>query len=171
MTAMIPTLKTDRLILRPFALSDFDTYADFVTSDRTEFMGGPYDRDTAWNWFCNDTGHWQLFGFGGLMITTHDGDLVGQVSVTQGISFPEPEIGWFLFDGHEGKGYAGEAAQCLRDFVVREQRVTSLVSYVAPGNAASAKLAERMGARLDDTAARPADNPLVYRHPVTGGAA
>jgi len=60
--------------------------------------------------------------------------------------------------GHEGRGYATEAALALRDWAF------SLVSYIAPGNAASVAVAERLGARLDPAAPRTVPADLVYRH-------
>ncbi|MCP4820480.1 MAG: GNAT family N-acetyltransferase, partial [Shimia sp.] len=37
-------------------------------------------------------------------------------------------------------------------------------SYIDPPNAPSIRLAEKLGAVRDDTAARPDPNDLVYRH-------
>ena len=37
----IPTLETDRLILRPHRLEDWPDYAALMCSDRAAFMGGP----------------------------------------------------------------------------------------------------------------------------------
>lgn len=166
---VIPTLKTDRLVLRPMQMSDFDSYAAFVASDRAAYMGGPLDRATAWNWFASDTAHWHLFGFGGLMITLTDGTLVGQVSVTKGVTFPEAELGWFLFAGFEGKGFGTEAATALRKWVYDFADLTTLVSYVSPENSASVHLAERMDAHRDHSAAVPEGETSaqthVYRHP------
>ena len=65
---MIPTLATERLILRPYAVEDFDGYASFVGSDEAVYMDGPHDRGTAWDWFCHDVASWHLFGHGSLTI-------------------------------------------------------------------------------------------------------
>ncbi|WP_417248443.1 GNAT family N-acetyltransferase [Celeribacter sp.] len=163
-----PTITTPRLTLRAPRLEDFETYADFCASARSVYMDGPHDREKAWAWFCNDTAHWALFGYGGLMIEV-DGALAGQVAVTKGIGFPETELGWFLFDGFEGQGYAAEAAFALRDWVYENTDLDTLVSYVSPQNTASAALAERLGATRDVDAARPAgetaDDCIVFRHP------
>ena len=44
--------------------------------------------------------------------------------------------------------------------------LTDLVSYVEPPNAASIRLAERLGCSRDDAARRPDPSDFVYRHPV-----
>ena len=94
------------------------------------------------------------------------GVTVGQVGLNAGPLFPETELGWQLFQGHEGKGYATEAAAALRDWGFANLGVASLVSYVDPGNLASARVAERLGAVLDADAPRQIgdETDLVFRH-------
>ena len=59
------------------------------------------------------------------------------------------------------------AAAALRAHVTERMKLPSLVSYIDRENAASIRLAERLGARLDPDAARPeGDDCLVYRHPL-----
>lgn len=149
-------------------MRDFAAYAAFAASPRAVYMGGPHNQAKAWDWFCNDTAHWALMGFGGLMIE-RDGAAIGQVAVTQGVHFPEPELGWFLFEGHEGHGYALEAAFALREWVYANTDLDTLVSCVDPRNAASIALATRLGAVIDPTAKRPQgetpDKTVVFRHP------
>lgn len=161
-----PTLTTDRLTLRPLRWEDFADYAAFLATDRAWGMGGPHGLRTAWEYFCNDTAQWVLFGHGGLMIVPNGSDApVGQVAVCHGPIFPEPELGWFLYAGQEGKGYASEAARALRDWAFDVRGLVTLVSYIDPGNAASVRLAERIGGVLDPDAATPFNDPdLVYRH-------
>lgn len=161
-----PTIATDRLVLRPVGMGDHAAYVAFVTSDRARYMGGPHEPETGWEWLTNDVAHWELLGFGGLAVMRGDVH-VGQVSVTQGVEFPEPELGWFLFDGHERKGYAREAAAALKSWVVAQRRVETLVSYIDRANVASMRLASVLGAVRDDAAARPEGSDcLVYRHEV-----
>ena len=152
---MAPTLTTARLVLRPATMADFPAYRGFVTSDRTRFMGGPHDAATAWNWFCNDTAQWALLDMGALIVTLQ-GRAVGQVAVCGGPIFPEPELGWFLFEAaDEGQGFAFEAAAAMRDWALGLRGLTSVVAYVDAGNAASIRLATRLGGVLDEGAATP----------------
>jgi RimJ/RimL family protein N-acetyltransferase len=159
-----PTLQTARLVLRPAAMADFPIYRSFVTSDRTRFMGGPHDAAKAWDWFCNDMAQWALLDMGALIVT-HQGRAVGQVAVCGGPIFPEPELGWFLFDAaDEGHGFAAEAASALRDWALGVRGLASVVSYVDARNAASIRLVERLGGWLDAGAATPDGmDTLVYR--------
>ncbi len=162
-----PTLVTQRLILRAPVFDDFADHAAFWASDRSVHMGGPLARNAAWGWFCNDLAQWALFGHGALMLTLQQGGpAIGQVAVMHGPLFPEPELGWFIYPAHEGKGYVTEAAAALRDWAFGTRGLTTLVSYVDPPNHRSARVAERLGAVLDPDAATPGNDPnLVYRHP------
>ena len=161
---MTPTLTTPRLTLRAPTMADFPAYAAFVTGPRTTFMGGPHDAATAWAWFCNDVAQWALKDMGGLIVT-RDGAAIGQVAVCHNPEFPEPELGWFLFDAaDEGRGYASEAAAALRDWALGPRGLPTLVAYVDAKNTSSRRLAERLGATLDPAAATPQGMAtLVYR--------
>ena len=163
---MAPTLTTARLVLRPATMADFPAYRGFVTGERTRFVGGPHDAATAWSWFCNDVAQWALLGMGGLIVMRRAEDAaIGTVGLTQGPSFPEPELGWFLYDRAEGQGFATEAAAALRDWGFGPLGLNTMVSYIDPDNSASVRVAERLGARIDPQAATPDNAPTrVYRH-------
>ena len=72
-----------------------------------------------------------------------------------------------IFGNSEGKGIAYEAAHAARQDAFTRLGWNTAVSYIAPENVRSIKLAERMGAVLDPKAKAPKeDEPcLVYRHP------
>lgn len=162
---MIPTITTERLVLRPPAHADLAPMAAMLASDRARFMGGPYDSKGAWRLFCQDIALWQLFGHGALMIDLRGtGECVGEVGINHGPFYPEKELGWLLFAGHEGHGYAVEAARALRDWAFNERQLDGLVSYIDPDNRASIVVAERLGAVLDPDAPRQDARDLVYRH-------
>ncbi|ASM71378.1 MULTISPECIES: GNAT family N-acetyltransferase [Roseobacteraceae] len=162
---VIPTLKTPRLTLRPMRAEDWTGYHRVMTSDRSIYMGGPFSLAGAWGMFCSDHAQWSLFGCGGLMIeNTADGECLGQVGINSGPLFPEWELGWLLYPEAEGRGVAYEAATALRTWCRDVRHLTTLVSYIDPENARSARLAERLGATLDANAQRPDPSDLVYRH-------
>ena len=164
MTA-IPSLATARLKLRAMSVDDWPAYAQFLASGRSRYMGGPFATAVAWGMFCADYAQWGLFGCGALMVELRDsGVCVGQVGVNYGPLYPERELGWMLYPEAEGRGYAYEAAAALRGWARDVRRLDTLVSYVDPENLRSRKLAERLGATLDPTAARQDPTDLVFRH-------
>ena len=164
----IPTLRTERLVLRPPAMADFPAYAALMASDRAGFMGGPFDRRAAWGLFASDVALWELCGHGALMIElARTGECVGQVGINHGPLYPEKELGWLLYDGHEGRGYATEAGAALRDWAFRELRLATLVSYFDPANHRSMAVSARLGGVPDPTAPVQDEGDVVYRyHPV-----
>jgi RimJ/RimL family protein N-acetyltransferase len=147
-------------------LDDFHAWAEVLCTDRARWMDGPYSRDEAFIEFAASAGSWLLHGHGCWTIedlTT--GKAVGFVCLHMDPSVHEPELGYFLREGAEGRGLALEATSAARDWAWA-QGLPSLVSYVNPANARSAVLAERLGARLDlKTKAQNLPDRAVYRHP------
>lgn len=162
-----PRLETERLVLRPHRVDDFERIAALFASPRSRYMGGPLSRGDAWRWFAGYVGQWDLLGFGSWAIELRgNGAYVGQVSLNLQAGFPEVELGWSLWEEFEGNGYASEAARRARDFAYRILGRSTLVSYIDAANTGSIHLAERMGAVLDPDAPTPGVDPwLVYRHP------
>lgn len=166
MPTTIPTIGTDRLILRPPSIDDFPAYAALLASPRAKHMGGPYMRRWAWGVFCHDIACWTLFGHGGLMVDLRaTGECVGQVGISHGPLFPERELGWPLYEGHEGQGYATEAAKALRRWAAQSLGLHGLISYVDPENRQSAAVAIRLGGVLDPEAPKQDFGDLVFRYP------
>jgi RimJ/RimL family protein N-acetyltransferase len=163
-TVTIPTLNTERLVLRAPQADEFATYRDFMISPRAKFIG-EFDVAAAWREFASGMGHWALFGYGPLhIIRRHDEVLVGEVGILNHEYYPEVELGWTLFDGFEGHGYAAEAARHLREWAFAEHAFSSLVSYIDAENKASIAVAERLGAVRDKDAQRVDPGDVVYRH-------
>lgn len=165
---LAPTLRTSRLTLRVMEADDWPAFRDFMAGPRARYMGGPFDRDTAWGMFASDAAHWNFYGHGGLMIEAA-GETVGQVAVLKPPSFPDVELGWFLYDGQESRGYATEAAAELRDWYYAEHPAPArLVSYVDPKNTASARVARRLGAELTPGLPAPHTEDDVYLYAPPG---
>jgi RimJ/RimL family protein N-acetyltransferase len=160
-----PTLPTARLTLRAPRMTDFPVYAAFLASERSKGVGGPLDTKGAWNYFCHDTALWSLVGHGALMMDlAASGETIGSISVNAGPLFPETELGWMVYDGHTGNGYATEAATAVRDWAFSVRGLPTLVSYINQANQPSRRVAERLGAVLDETAPRTSPTYVVYRH-------
>lgn len=63
----------------------------------------------------------------------------------------QPEIGWALARAQWGNGYATEAARAVRDWARAERGFDRLISLIAPDNAASQRVAQRLGAVPTET--------------------
>ncbi len=161
--AAVPRLATARLTLRAPRLSDFAAYAEIVCSDRGIHIGGPLTEEEAWDDFCRATAVWLLRGHGIWAVEAHGGgDPLGFVLIGFEPGDQEPELGFLFRASAEGHGYAAEAAAVARDHAFGTLGLSTLVSYIAPGNARSVRVAERLGAVRDDGMV---DGCFVYRHP------
>lgn len=166
---LAPTLTTERLTLRPLRLDDFADYAKLMVSPRSQYMGGPFDTPEAWGLFCHEVALWHLVGHGGLSIDLRStGACVGQVEINHGPLFPERELGWQIYEQYEGNGYITEAARALLGWAFSDLRLTTLVSYVDPGNVRSIAVAKRLGGVVDHSAARQDESDLVFRYTASG---
>ncbi|MEO0380118.1 MAG: GNAT family N-acetyltransferase [Pseudomonadota bacterium] len=163
-----PTLTTERLTLRAPQPQDAPAFMQFYSTERSQFTGGPMTPRQAWNFFATELGHWVMNGFGMFTVTRHGDDTaLGIVGHWYPHTWPEREVGWVLFDpASEGQGIAYEAAQACLTHAYDTLHWDTIVSYIAPANAASIALAERLGAQRDASATPiPSDKPcLVYRH-------
>ena len=167
-----PILETDRLRLRAPVAADWPTYRDFALSDRARFVRPPdVDAERAWRMYAGMIGHWVLRGWGSFVFTLKGEDRpLGMVGPWFPESWPEREILWMVWDSAaEGKGYVTEAVGATLDHAFGPLGWDTAVSYIDPANAASIRLAERLGARLDPDAptSRLVESPdlIVYRHP------
>lgn len=161
-----PVIRTERLLLRPYRLEDFGHLQALYQTERAAYIGGKMSARRVWDGFMNCIGQWPVFGFGAWAVEQPvTGELVGEVALQRPPDYPETELGWLLFQGHEGKGYAQEAAVAARRFAMEETSISSLVSYIDRDNLRSIRLAERLGAVRDDAAATPNGDPChVFRH-------
>jgi RimJ/RimL family protein N-acetyltransferase len=166
-TITIPTLETERLILRAPCDADFAPFAAFYASERAKFVGGPLTAEGAWRMLAMEIGHWQLAGFGRWIVRHREaGAAVGLVGLFNPEGWPEREIGWDLFNGFEGQGYATEAALAARSYAYDVLGWTTLISLVKPDNIASARVAARMGATYESDFTHERHGLMqVWRHP------
>ncbi len=173
LVAHCPTLHSARLTLRSPTQADFEPIGAFLTDPiRSVGFGGQLDINDAWRWFASMIGHWSIRGYGFWIAEDAQGAPIGMVGIWNPLGWPEPELAWVLFAGHEGKGYATEAALTVRNYAYQTLGMPALTSNIMPHNEASKAVARRLGATME----RIYDNPSVgtdelWRHPGPEGAA
>lgn len=165
-TVDIPVLETEDLILRGYHEDDFEAFAAFGTSPRACYVGGPHTRWDSWRAFMAAIGHWALRGYGMWMVEHRASRTVsGRVGMILNDGWDEPELGWHIYDGFEGKGYAYQAARAARDHAARHMGLNGVISYIDAGNTRSIRLAERLGARFERDGTLLGKSCQVWRHP------
>ncbi|WP_347265972.1 GNAT family N-acetyltransferase [Paracoccus sp. (in: a-proteobacteria)] len=162
----VPLVETDRLILRAPRLEDLEPMVAFYATERSRWVGGPCNRYESWLRLSSAVGHWLLRGHG--MWTIEEkatGAVAGRAGVIHHADWPEPELGWHLYEGFEGRGIGHEAALAARNAARDIFGLGPLVSLIVPENRRSRALAERLGATVEREGAVLGHPCLVYRHP------
>ena len=164
---MTVELDTERLRLRPLQESDHEPLSEFYSDpELTRYLEGTADSAAAWHWLLGAIGHWTVRGFGYFALEERaSGNVCGAAGLIKHFDWPELEIGWRVFRGFHGRGYATEAARRIREEAFNFLGATSLVSYIDPGNTQSIRVAERLEAKHDSTIILRGRQTEVYRHP------
>jgi len=167
MNLTIPTLETDRLILRAPSLNDFEAEVNFFASPRAADVGGIQTRDQVWRYLAFHIGHWAFRGFGMFAIEDKaSGEYYGRTGPFFPEGWPEREIGWTVMAPAEGRGIAHEAALRARQYAYETLGWTTAISLIASTNHRSQKLAKRLGATLEGSFTHLQYGAMqVYRHP------
>ncbi len=163
---LVPTLETDRLILRGVKSSDFEPFADFFASKASRFIGGPLDRVSVWRALSGYAGSWFMRGYGEFALEEKvSGKFAGLVGPWFPEGWPEPEIAWTIIPEFQGKGFAKEAALRSLRFAYQDLGWKTACSCIDADNTPSIKLAESLGAICEgETEIQPHGPALLYRH-------
>jgi RimJ/RimL family protein N-acetyltransferase len=166
----IPTLTTNRLILRSFRTSDWDAYAAMNADPAVrQWLGGNLlGREQAWAQMESALGQWALRGYGTFAVEV-DGGFAGRVGLLHPADWPEPELAWTLASRFWGRGLATEAAAEVRRWAFDKLRGEHLVSYILPENLRSQRVAEKLGAVRNSQIILRGFVSDVWIHPAPGG--
>jgi RimJ/RimL family protein N-acetyltransferase len=152
-------IRTPRLLLRPYAVDDFEPYAAIVCSS------AGLSREDAWNRLLRYIGHWSSFHYG-LFAILDGGRLVGETGFARfgrglGEAFDaSPEASWTIAAERRHQGLAYEASLHAHGWFESNHPRQRTVCLVEPGNAASISLAGKLGYRPFATA-HYRDRPFV----------
>ncbi|MGH2634608.1 MAG: GNAT family N-acetyltransferase [Actinomycetota bacterium] len=146
-------LETDRLRLRAYRRDDVDELAPmFADPDHMRWYPAPFTREETERWVERQHERYRDDGFGLWVIEDRrTGEFLGTAGPT--IQFVEDvrevELGWHVRPGHKGEGIAPEAGAAARDWAFASLDVAHLISLIRPENRASARVAEKLGMRVD----------------------
>lgn len=150
-------IETERLVLRPFTGDDLEPYAR-INAD-PEVMryigdGAPRDRERTREGLEKSMRHWDEHGWGSFAVEIAEtGELIGLAALAVPEFLPEilpvVEVGWRISRSRWGSGYAPEAARAAIDHAFDEIGLDRLVSCIHRDNAASRRVAEKLGMTLE----------------------
>ncbi len=151
----IPTIETDRLVLRAIRESDLDDLERILTDEEnSKWVGGPAEsRQDCWYAIARWLGHWALRGYGHFGVEERaSGAFVGRVGLIYPEGWPGLEIGWLIDKRRWGEGFATEGARAVLGFAWDVVGAEHLISLIHPDNAASIRVAEKIGETLEGRA-------------------
>ena len=159
------TLESERLLLRWLREADFDQFARMCRDPEVmRFLGGEVTTDIdVWRQMASIMGHWYFRGHGIWAVEEKStGNLIGRIGFIYPIGWPAFELGWTLARESWGKGYATEGAQRALQYAFTEMGRDHVISLIAPANVASARVAQRLGEKLEGQTELLGKEVLIY---------
>lgn len=139
-------MRTERLVMRPPAEDDLDDLLAFHDDPLVRRSFGATTRAEVAEWIAIARQSWAQRGHGRvLLIDPADGGFLGRSGLRHWPGFDEIEVGWSLTAAARGRGLATEAGRTWIDWGLRELDVPYLTANIAPQNAPSIAVAERLG--------------------------
>ena len=145
-------LQSDRLLLRPMTAEDTEPLLAIFTDPlvMASFGGTLFDRPQMEQWVARNLAHQDEYGYGLFTIVRRaDGEVIGDCGLEHMEigGTPEVELGYDLRSDCWGRGLATEAASLVRDHAFGPLGIGRLISLIRTGNAASCRVAEKIGMR------------------------
>jgi RimJ/RimL family protein N-acetyltransferase len=154
-TACIPELRTERLLLRAFTQTDFAAFAHIVADPEVvRYLddGEPITPEECWRGMALFIGHWHLRGYGWWAVEDRrSGDFLGRIGLYNPEGWPGIEIGWLLRRDVWGAGLATEGAAAALTFAFDVVGTDHVISLIDPANGRSIRVAEKLGERYEQT--------------------
>ena len=147
---MLPSFETQRLLLRPRSMADFDACLAMDSDPEVmKYIPGPWDDPVAHKAFLKKRirafygrglGYWSIFP------KDNTTEFLGWVLLIPEISLePDIEIGWRLKRLAWGQGYATEAALPVLKHAFHTLGLDRVMADINPHNAASIRVAQKIG--------------------------
>jgi RimJ/RimL family protein N-acetyltransferase len=148
-TDSMTILTTPRLILRQLTLDDVDPLHAVIGDPLAmRFYPEPYSRQGTVEWIQRNLDRYRELGFGlWAIVRRTDGLLIGDCGLTIQMvdEQPEEEVGYHVLRSCWGQGFAAEAATAVRDYQFNVRQKERVISWMAPDNLASRRVAEKVG--------------------------
>jgi ribosomal-protein-alanine N-acetyltransferase len=142
-------IRTERLILRPFTLTDAPQVKALAGDQRiyetTLCIPNPYEEGMAESWIAT---HQRCFyeGLGVVFaICQPDDGLIGAVSLSRASLFNRGELGYWIGVSYWNRGYCTEAAKAIVEYGFQTLGYHKLSARHFVGNRASGRVLEKVG--------------------------
>ena len=167
-------LETERLILRPHGLDDFEGMVRLWTNpDVTQFISGsrPQTEEEVWQRLLRYRGLWALLGFGFFALTEKpSGRFIGEAGLADFHRDITPslaghaEAGWALMPQAWGNGYATEALTAILNWYETLPNARPVSCIIDLENEPSNRLAVKLGFHLKSAVQYKGFASNLYEH-------
>lgn len=145
-----PKLNTERLILRPFELSDAKDVkrlaGEYEIADTTILIPHPYEDGMAEEWISTHKPKFEAGEIVNFAITLQDsGDLIGAIGLVINKIHNHAELGYWIGKPFWSKGYCTEAARAILKFGFTDLNLNRIHAHYMTRNAASGTIMKKIG--------------------------
>ena len=147
----MPSIETERLLLRKFRPDDLDELAKlFSDPDVMRYVGNgqPIDRDESERALKSIIRHWESQGFGRwAVVNKQTREFIGFGGLRS--LFDTPEVVYHFSKANWGKGLATELARATLRFGFEDRGLDRIVAVAKPENSASIHVMQKLGMRFE----------------------
>src|SRR5437870_3332158 len=147
----MPSIETERLLLRRFRPDDLDELAKlFADPDVMRYVGNgqPIDRTEAERALRSIINHWERHGFGRwAVVDKQSNEFIGFGGLRS--LFDTPEVVYHFSKENWGKGLATELARASLRFGFDDRGFDRIVAVAKPENRASIHVMQKLGMRFE----------------------
>jgi RimJ/RimL family protein N-acetyltransferase len=159
------TIATERLLLRQPTASDVTPMMEVHQDPEVMRFLGPYPvtLTIAWKNIAMMVGHWEMLGYGSwVVMDKSSGEMVGRVGLWYPDGWLGVELGWTVKRSWWGHGIATEASRAALEWAWANVQVDHIISMIHPENAASIRIAEKLGESFEHSQIHNGSEVLVY---------
>jgi len=163
-------IETERLLLRPPAIEDFDDlHALTASPEMREHLSGFSHVEDDYKRLLSTIGGWATFGFGAFSVIEREtGEYVGNCGIFRmlrglGDGFDcHPEAGWYAGNSPRGRGVGREAMTGTTPLFAAMPAMRRTGCMISPGNKSSEAIAAKRGYRPTRMAEHRGDPVQLY---------
>jgi RimJ/RimL family protein N-acetyltransferase len=146
----MPTLETERLVLRPMVAGDAPEIArlagERAIARTTLHIPHPYTLEDAQQWIAKHQPRWEQGTCVSLAIClAHTGEMAGSIGITIDATHSIGELGYWIAVQHWGRGYATEAVRAVIEYAFEHFELNRVQAHLFDGNIASQRVLEKVG--------------------------
>jgi len=149
----LPTIRTERLVLRPFRQEDAPVVQRLVgareVADTTLTIPHPYRDGEAERWIATHEEAWRQRDRATFAITTAADGLIGAIGLHLRLPHHRAELGYWIGFPFWNRGYATEAARAILAFGFETLGLNRIHASHLTRNPASGRVMEKAGMRFE----------------------